>query len=67
MLLPSTGFTCGTFCSKDARLTSGTMTTVPEICAGSSFSISFSSAMIEAYSVPCAPATSASTGPGRAP
>lgn len=31
MLLPSTGFTCGTFCSNDAMFTNGTMMTVPEI------------------------------------
>ena len=41
--------------------------TVPEISAGFSIPINFSSAMIEVYSVPCAPATSASTGPGFAP
>ena len=64
MLLPSIGLTWAIFCSNDAMLTSGTMITVPEICAGSSSSISRSSAMMEAYSVPCAPATSASTGPG---
>src|SRR5580765_1236272 len=67
MLLPSTGFTCGTFCSNDAMLSSGTIMTVPETCAGSSIWITFSSAIMEAYSVPCAPETSASTGPGLAP
>ncbi len=67
MLLPSTGLTCGTFCSKDGVLTSGTRMTVPDTSAGSSVSISRSIAMIEAYSVPCAPATRASTGPGRVP
>src|ERR1043166_1176650 len=45
----------------------GTMMTVPEISAGFSMPINFSSAMIDVYSVPCAPATSASTGPFRAP
>ena len=48
-------------------LISGTMITVPEISAGFSMPINFSSAMIEVYSVPCEPATSASTGPGFAP
>src|SRR5438067_8502289 len=48
-------------------LISGTMMTVPEISVGFSIPINFSSAMIEVYSVPCAPATSASTGPGFAP
>jgi len=67
MLFPSTGFTCGTFCSNDGILTSGRMITVPEICAGSRDWISFSSAMMDAYSVPCEPETSASTGPGFAP
>jgi hypothetical protein len=43
------------------------MITVPEISAGLSKPIIFSSAMIEVYSVPCEPATSASTGPGFAP
>ena len=43
------------------------MIIVPEISAGFSRPMSFSSAMIEVYSVPCAPATSASTGPGFAP
>ena len=43
MLLPSTGLTCATFCSKDGMLTSGTGSTVPEISAGSSCPISFSS------------------------
>ena len=67
MLLPSTGLMWAIFCSNDARFTSGTMITVPESCAGSSSAISFSSATIEAYSVPWAPATSASTRPGLAP
>src|SRR5262245_26162191 len=66
-LLPSTGLTWGTFCWKEARLISGTRMTVPEICAGSRLSISFSIAMIDAYSVPWAPATSARTGPGLLP
>ena len=63
MLLPSTGFTCGTFCSNDAMFTNGTTMTVPEISAGLSSCISFSSAMMDAYSVPCAPATRARVGP----
>ena len=43
------------------------MITVPVSCVASISAISFSSAMIEAYSVPCAPASSASTGPALAP
>ncbi len=43
------------------------MITVPDSCFASMPVISFSSAMIEAYSVPCAPARSASTGPALAP
>src|ERR1043166_7106311 len=67
MLLSSTGFTCGTFCSKEAIFTSGSMITVPEICAGSKLPIKPSRAMMEAYSVPCAPETNASVGPGLFP
>src|SRR6202790_4637873 len=67
MLLPSTGFTCGTFCSNDAMFTKGTMMTVPEISAGLSSWMSFSSAMMDAYSGPCAPATRARVGPGFGP
>src|SRR5262249_38612830 len=67
MFLPSTGLTCGTFCSNDGVFSSGTRMTVPDTSAGSSRSMSFSTATIEAYSVPCAPATSASTGPGFVP
>ena len=67
MFLPSTGFTWTTFWSKEARFTSGMRITVPETCAGSSAPMSRSTAMIEAYSVPWAPDTIASTGPGRAP
>ena len=67
MLFLSTGLTCGTFCSNDGMLMSGTMITVPEISDGLRVLINFSSAMIEVYSVPCEPATSASTGPGFAP
>ncbi|MEP6913572.1 MAG: hypothetical protein ABI923_12505 [bacterium] len=52
MLFLSTGLTCGTFCSNDGMLISGTTITVPEISAGLSRPINFSSAMIEAYSVP---------------
>jgi hypothetical protein len=67
MLFPSTGFTWTTFWSKEARLTSGTRMTVPLICAASRVRISFSTAMIDAYSVPWAPDTMARTGPGRTP
>ena len=67
MLLPSTGLTCTTFWSNEARFTSGTRITVPDSSAGSMRPISFSTAMIEAYSVPWAPETTASTLPGRAP
>ena len=67
MLFPSTGLTCGTFCSNDATLTSGTRTTVPESAAGSIADTSFETATIEAYSVPCAPETRARTGPGFVP
>src|SRR5262245_24858800 len=67
MLLPSTGFTCATFCSKDGTLTSGTRITVPLMVFGSSCWMSRSTAMIEAYSVPWAPETTASTGPGFVP
>src|SRR5258706_484406 len=63
MLLPSTGFTWTTFWSNEARFTRGTRMTVPEIWAGSSAPMSRSTAMIEAYSVPWAPDTIASTGP----
>src|SRR6185295_2645907 len=67
MLLPSTGLTWTTFWSKEARFTSGTRMTVPASVAGSIAPMSRSTAMIEAYSVPWAPDTIASTGPGRAP
>src|SRR4051812_21693165 len=67
MLLPSTGFTCAIFCSNDGTLTSGTRMTVPLRVFGSICCIRRSTAMIDAYSVPCAPETIASTGPGRAP
>src|SRR5437773_3964198 len=67
MLLLSTGLTCGTTRSNDGTLTSGTRISVPESCAGSTASMSFSTAMIDAYSVPCAPDTIASAGPGLAP
>ena len=67
MLLPSIGFTCAIFCSKDATLTRGTRMTEPEICAGSSNWMRRSTARMDEYSVPCAPATIASTGPGFAP
>ena len=43
------------------------MTSVPDSADASTTVGSFSSAMIEAYSVPCAPASRASTGPGLAP
>src|SRR6266478_6568906 len=67
MLLLSTGFTWGTFCSNDWMLMSGTRITVPVTCAGSRAAMSFSMAMMETYSVPCAPEMSASTLPGLAP
>src|SRR5882762_2062968 len=67
MLLLSMGLTCGTFCSNEAMLTSGRIMTVPEICAGSRLPITPSRAMIDAYSVPWAPETSANVGPGLLP
>ena len=67
MFLPSTGLRCGTIRWNDGTFSSGTMITVPETVVASMDAISCSSAMIDAYSVPCAPARSASTGPGRAP
>src|SRR5262245_37273175 len=67
MLLLSIGLTWTTFWSNEARFTSGTRITEPDSGCGSSCSISLSTAMIEAYSVPCEPATTASTGPGLAP
>jgi len=53
-------------------LTSGTRITVPDSVVGSiagrgSAPINISTARMDAYSVPCAPLTTASTGPGRAP
>src|SRR2546430_15416489 len=48
-------------------LMSGTRMTVPVTCAGSRAAMSFSMAMMETYSVPCAPETSARTLPGLAP
>ena len=48
-------------------LTSGIKITVPEIFAASSVAMSRSTAMIDAYSVPCAPETMVRTGPGFAP
>ncbi len=53
--------------SNEGTLISGTMMTVPESEAASRRPTSCCSAMIDAYSVPCAPATSARTGPGFAP
>src|ERR1051326_8057280 len=67
MLFRSVGLTWGTFCSNEATLTRGMTITVPAMVAGSSWPMSLASARIEVYSVPCAPDTSASTGPGRAP
>ena len=64
MFLPSVGLRCGTTFWNDGTFTSGRMITVPVSCFASISPISFSSAMIDAYSVPCAPASSASTGPG---
>jgi hypothetical protein len=69
--LLSTGLTCGVIFSNEFTLTRGTRISVPDSVAGStaggSAAISISTAMIEAYSVPCAPDTTASTGPGLAP
>src|SRR5258708_22078114 len=45
----------------------GTRMTVPVTCAGSRAAMSFSMAMIDTYSVPCAPETRARTLPGLAP
>src|SRR6267143_3265635 len=67
MLLLSTGLTWGTFCSKDWILMRGTRMTVPVTWAGSRAAMSFSMAMIETYSVPWAPETSARTLPGLLP
>ena len=55
MLLLSVGLTCGTIFSNDGTLTSGTRIRVPDTSAGLTASISISTAMIDAYSVPCAP------------
>ena len=67
MFLPSTGLRCGTTFTNDGTFNSGTMITVPDRCVASIIGISFSSAMIDAYSVPWAPANRASTGPGLPP
>src|SRR5260370_917894 len=67
MLLLSTGLTWGTFCSKEAILTRGRMTTVPDIWLGSRLVMRSWSAMMEAYSVPWAPETRARSAPGVAP
>ena len=67
MLLLSVGFTCGVSFSNDGTLTSGTRISVPERSAGLTASISSCTATIDAYSVPCAPETMASTGPALAP
>ena len=58
---------CGTICSNDATFSSGTTIAVPVSFFGSIRSISFVSATIEVYSVPCAPDTNATTRPGLAP
>jgi len=47
--------------------TSGIRITVPEIFVASKVEMSRSTAMMEAYSVPCEPETMASVGPGFAP
>ncbi len=67
MFFLSTGFRCGTFSSNEAGFTKGTMINAPDSAWGSAACASFCSAMIDAYSVPCAPAISASVGPGFAP
>jgi hypothetical protein len=51
----------------EAMFTGGIRMTVPEISAGSRSTINLSTAITETYSVPCAPVTSARTGPGLAP
>ena len=67
MLLLSVGLTCGVMRSNDGTFTSGTRISVPDTSAGLTSSMSISTATIDAYSEPCAPDTTASTGPGRAP
>src|SRR5437764_1486809 len=67
MLLLSTGLTCGVIFSNDAMLTMGTSTSVPDSSTGLTRAIRSSTAMIDAYSDPCEPATTASTGPEREP
>src|SRR3954469_9207768 len=67
MLLLSVGFTCGVSFSNDGTFTSGTRINVPDRSAGLTASISCCTATMEAYSVPCAPDTIASTGPDFAP
>ena len=54
---------CGTICSNDATLSRGTTITVPLSVFGSMRPISFVSATIDVYSVPCAPETNATTRP----
>ena len=67
MLLLSVGLTCGTIFSNDGMFTIGMSTSVPESSRGLTLLIRRSTAMIDAYSVPWAPETTASTGPGFAP
>ena len=67
MLLLSVGFTCGVIVSNDGTLMIGTRISVPATSAGFTASMSISTAMIDAYSLPWAPDATASTGPGLAP
>ena len=67
MPLPSIGFTWTIIWVNEATFSSGATMTVPEMVLGSSRPIIRGSATIDVYSVPGLPATSATTGPGRAP
>jgi len=58
------GMTCGTFCSKDWILMSRDDDDGPVTCSGSRAAISFSMAMMEAYSVAVGAEISARTLPG---
>src|SRR5438046_1078531 len=67
MFFWSAGFKCGTIWENEPTLRRGAMITLPERAAGSTACASFWRARMEAYSVPCAPATKAMAGPGFAP
>ena len=58
---------CGTICSNDATLINGTTITLPASDLGSMRSMMRVSATMLVYSVPCAPETIATTGPGLDP